>query len=387
MKIIRYNNPDPTTTTTTLSTAIEYNDTELVVADASSLSVDDFILLEDIGHEKCEIVQITVIDSNTLTTTAVTLPHDASITITKLNYDKATIEKSTNGTTYTDLVEQDLNYADVNNCIQYFDDDVDASDSLYYKIYYYNSSTTTEDLQATLHNEENYGYINVDKFRAETGFTTAEVSNAEVERAIYTSLEWIQDNAYVYHEFDGPQDSVYSILTNMEFADWNGDGVIDKNDIIIYEYDQENLMRRYLSNKIIKVNPDTKKIFFSEQVPISSSNNLVIKIPVTFKQYKDIRGTLQQISKLIATNYILMNVDTSKIKNGVTSWTAGGTSVNRDLSNLKDSIDKNVKNALRLLAQIEKMYTRSTKLRTTYSSLNTRGRYNIGYADVSRRFY
>lgn len=387
MKIIRYDNPEPANITTSLSVEVDYNSNTINVLNGSFFAEDDFLLIENVGHEKCEIVKILSINVNELTITPTTLPHSINTTITKLYYDKYKIKKSPTLTgLFVDVHVGDIDYSNPHNIIYYIDNDVNASSNLYYKIYYYNSETEVEVEQTVLNKERNYGYIDIATFRAETGFSENEVSDAEVERAILSGLEWIQDNAYVYHEFDGPRDSVYSINSNMEFADWNGDNVVDKYDILVYEFDSNTLMRRYIGNKIIKVLPNSKKLFFSEKVPITPTNQLVIKIPMTFKKLDDIKNTLANISKLIGTNTILKDIDTTKIKQGITSWTAGGTSVNRDLGNLKDSIEKNYEMAKRLLTQVCEIYVRNTKLRTSKSSLNNRLRYSNRYSNISWRF-
>lgn len=388
MKIIRVSNPDVTSVTTTLSSAVCSNNSEIEVTDASSLSANDIILIEDVGFEKCEIAIIDSIIDNTLTlTTELTMSHSNSTTITKINYNQYTIKKATVvSSTKTTVVTNTIDYANPINCIEYIDQDYEASDELFYFVYYYNSVTETEYLAETLHQDLNYGYMDVENFRAETAFTESEVSDAEVQKAIYNALEWIQDNAYVTHEFSCANEEYMIIDDALEFADYNGDNVIDYKDFIIYEYDS-NSFRRYLSSKIAKIIPESKKILFTESLPINSQNTLVIKVPLTFKKLGEILYSLKTVTKLIATNWILENVDTSKIKSGITSWTAGGTSVNRDLNNLRESIKQNLFNANRVLTQIAKIYIKPTKLRTRHSSLNYGVKNNAGLAyQFSSRF-
>lgn len=390
MKIIRYDNAPETNTFTNTTTLISHDSNTFDVLDVSGFAVNDFILVENVGHEKVEIVKILNISGNTFTTENFVLPHDLNVSVTKLNYDKFKItRKITPAGTETDVVEKKFDYANPFNIIEYFDNSLDASDSLYYSIYYVNSHTLDEDLQVVLNKEENYGYINVEHFRRETSFTEDEITTSEIERAVYQSFEWIRDNTYVRLDFDGDMDDVFNIVTDMELADWNGDRVIDKRDIILYEFDSTTMMRQYLSNKIIKVSADTKKIFLKERIPLIPQHGVVIKIPLTFNKMEYNYQALANVSKLIATNFILKDVDISKIKNGITSWTAGGTTVSRDVNNIKDSIDKNLAMANQLLSQLRKIYMVPTKMRTMASSLNIRGRnrgFATGYEGFSRRF-
>jgi hypothetical protein len=373
MKIIRYNLPEPTTTTTTTSAVLSVSDTSFAVADASSFSADDFILFDIRGSEFNEIRKIDGIVSNTITITeGVELPHDSGITITKLNYDKYKITKSSDNVTYTDVVTGDLDYYNQFGKIEYKDTSVGASDSLYYKIYYYNSESETESLQDTLVNENNYSYISIDEFKSETGFTSDDLSDDEISNALLYAVEWIQDNAYNKIRLTTTSaDTLFELdLNGMEFCDWYGEGSITTNDVEVYEYDAENYIRYNINYLIAKIFPDTKKLVFKESVP-RDGRELTIVAKVGFKTLDDSKQTLRNISKLMATNYILTNVDTSKIKNGITSWNAGGVNVNRDLNSVKDSVQKNYEQAKTVLNNILKIYMKITKLRTRYSSLNS----------------
>lgn len=381
MKIIRVDNPAVTTVTSSLLEDTEYNSTELSISNIEDFNENDILLLENIGYELCEIVYVTDI-TDKLIVTSTQYSHTASTLITKLNYDKYKIMRSDTEVTEKNLIKEgNLNYANMYNSIYYIDNTYDASDSLYYYVYYINSILETESLATTLHNEENYGYISVSNFRAETSFSETEISNAEIEKAIFNGVEYIRD-MYRNQEFTGNQDTIFEIDTKMEFADNTGDNIIDKYDMIIFEYNPNTSMRTYLSHKVLKIIPESKKIIFSQVVPMNPDNQLVFQIPLTFKTQQDIKQTLATVNKLVATNWILQNVDTSKIKSGITSWNAGGVSVNRDVNNIRESVDKNLKLSKYYLERINKTYIESTKLRSRYSDLNRR--YTSG---INSRFF
>ena len=373
MKIIRYDNPAVTDVSTSSTPSLSRNDTSIICNDASSFSAEDFVLFEEVGHELCEICQIDSIVGNTIELVkGLQYPHDASTTITKLNYDKCIIKYSSYETgTYTTLATLDLDYSNPHNSIEYVDSRKDASDLVYYKIYYYNSSTETETLATTLHNEDNFSYISIENFRQETGFTESELTDAEISVALFNALEWIKDNAYNVVTLQSyVQDNIFELdLDGMEFAHWTGNKILTKYDFEIYQYNTSTNYITYLTDKLIKINENSYKLIFSETIP-SDNEVLYIKVPVTFKRFSEIRNVLANISKLIAVNYILRNVNISKIRNGVTSWTAGGTSVNRDTSSVDAAIETNLKQAKKLLEQILKVYMKRTPLRTERSSLN-----------------
>ena len=369
MKIIFYPLPEPTQTLTHVADDVSYGDVIFDVLDASALSVNDFVLMQERGSEYNEIVKIAAIDNNELSIPqpGVTLNHSVNILVTKINYDKYRIYSSPDNDVYTLIKEDLLDYSNKYSSIHFIDDE--GNDNLFYKIYYYNSHTDTEDLQATI-NDNTISNISIDEFKRDSTFDSNTLNDAEISSALRAGLEWVQDNAYKTTIVETmQQDNVFTLdLSGMVFCDWNGDNSINANDMIVYEEDRQG-NRYYINYLINKVLPNSNRVLFKTLVP-RDDRLLVFNIKTTFKPLDEIKTTLKTIIKLIATNWILRNVDTSKIKGGITSWSAGGTNVNRDMNAVKDSVDKNYQEAQRLLHQLLKIYMQPTKLRSTYSHLN-----------------
>jgi len=375
MKIIYFDNPIPLDIGTRLLSKVEANSNTLNVENASIFSINDIILIEEVGCEIFEIKEIKAINENTITLNSpVAYDHNFLTKVTKLNYDKLKITRGASlNETFTDIYEDYINYADEHNRLVYYDRDLIANDEMYYKVYYLNSVTGAEVLGATLHKEDNFSYISVDKFRQQTGFTEDEASDGVIIDGLINALEWIRDNAYFVQTLKGAEpDTTFTLdLDGMEMADWNADRKIDKYDLVAYEHDNESEINTYITHKIVKVIPDGHKIFFLDKVP-TPGKTLFLTIPVTFKKYNEIQESLAEISKLLATNYILQNTSINKFRQGITSWNAGGTSVSRDPSALSQSIENNLNSAKQILDRIVKLYAKPSKLRTTYSSLDRR---------------
>ena len=387
MKIIRYELPEVTSVSSVTLAEIEHNEDVIIVEDSSGFSVDDFILIEERGSEYNEIVKITAINNNNISYTPNNkFPHSEGSIITKLNYDKFKIIRADkNGLYKKVIVEQELNYANSYGIINYIDDTENASDNMTYKIYYVNSETSTEDLQTTIL-EDTISNLSIDEFRRDSTFTTNQVLDSEISSALRAGLEWIQDNAYKTTIFETrQQNTTFTLnLNGMVLCDWNGDNEIDKNDMVVYEVETGTGKKYCLNHKIIKVFPLSNRILFKETVPTKHDRELVFLVKTTFRPLEEVRTTLKTIIKLVATNWIMRNVDTSRIKSGITSWSAGGTNVNRDVSAIKDSVDKNYQEAQRLLHQLLKIYMKPNKLRTTYSSLNWNMRNRGGFIGNKR---
>lgn len=375
MKIIYFDNPLPLDIGTRLLSKAEANSDTLSVEDSSVFSINDIILIEEVGCEIFEIKKIVAITDNTITLDSpINYTHNFLAKVTKLNYDKIKVERGASETdTFTEIYNDYIDYANEHNRLEFYDRSLIANDEMYYKIYYCNSVTGTEVLIDTLHEEDNFSYISVDKFRQETGFTDEEVSDGVIIDGLISALEWIRDNAYFVQTLKGAEPDTTFILDldGLEMADWNADRKIDKYDLVVYEHDNESEINTYITHKIVKVIPDGHKIFFLDKVP-SVGKTLFFQVPVTFKKFDEIHASLAEISKLLATNYILQNTSINKFRQGITSWTAGGTTISRDPSALSQSIENNLNTAKLILDRIVKLYARPSKLRTTYSSLDRR---------------
>lgn len=376
MKIVKYALPSVTSTNTTISNNIAVGTTILPVVSSTGLAANDFLLIEEQGAELNEIVKISSVDSATqiTLTSGVQIAHLSSTKITKILYNQYKITRSDAlAGTYTTLVTANLDYAESHGQIVYVDESVTGSDQMYYKVYYVNSHTPSEVLQATLNNQDNFSYITVSQFRNETGLSTSIIPDGDVYDALNSGVEFIRDEIIRTQTSYGTSspDSTYIIdLNNYYMADTNADRVLNKDDLVVFEYDTQKEMRIYVPHKITKIIPNPLTVFFDEEMP-RNSRQLVFMVPVTFKSNDNIRSTLKTVNKLLAVNYVLTNVAGDKVKSAVLSWTAGGTTVNKDPNIVAQIVENNTVKAKKLISEIlQGLYVSPTKLRTKISSLN-----------------
>lgn len=368
---IKYALPSPTSTTSTLAAAIAIGGTSVDFADASSFSANDFVLLEVQGHEYCEILKIDSKSGDTVTFTAgAVLPHSSGITVSKLSYDKYRIEESKNNSDWTTLVTGDLDYSHKHQQIVY--EYTSWSKDNYYRISYYNSETSTAAVQATQNNVDQFGWITLAELRSEPDIPT-HLEDSILINAILFGREYIRDKAFTYRIVrTSERDTDYELdLDMMEFADWNSTGNINVDDFIIYEEDN-NGIKTYLPHKVAKIWPDSHRILFSETVPTTNSA-LVFWAPATFRQYDRIKQSLRLVNKLKAVNYILSNVPISQLSTGGPSWTAGGTTVNKEPTTIQQTIKENEEIIKKEMTNLVKVYIRPSRLRDTGSQFRGRG--------------
>ena len=375
MKIIRYDLPAITTTTTNTTLQVDNGDTVISVSDSSSFSAGDIVLFELRGHEFGEVKYIDTVDSPTsiTLTTALEQTHITDCVITILNYDKFKVTRSdTVSGTYVTLTESELDYANQYGKIEYVDDSSGSADTKFYKVSYVNTILASDDLQATLNNQNDYGYVTLDEVRAAFNIDSTQLTDQMAFDSINSGVEFIKDKVYNVQTLSlSGDDTVFNLnLNHLFIADWQANRQVTKDDIVVYEVDSVTNSRIYVPHKVVKLLLNDPRIIFNERMP-RNGRQLVAEIPSTFKKFEDMRSSLKMVNKLLAANYLLANTTNENIVDGVTSWTAGGTSINSDLSTSENVIDNNEKRAKKIIDEIiSKVYVHRTKLRTTYSSLN-----------------
>lgn len=379
-KRILYDNPDVTQVTSVTTSSVSYGNTNLYF-NTTGFSTGDVILIEDVGNELNEIFVISsVVNSTTVViSSSVQYPHLSGVTITKLNYDQFRITRSLDNVTYTTIYTGNLNYADEHNQINYLDDSIGAGDNMYYKIYYYNSSTNTLTLKDTVYMQDNFSYIKSRDFKLETGIAGTD-NEQFITEALLSGVEFIKNNGFLIKELDtSAYDTIFTLnLEGMHMTDWNADRVVDKYDITAYEYDPNTQSKTFLGSQIVNIILDKPKVIFKRTVP-SSGKTLIIKVPTSNLKYTEMMFTLREINKLWAANYLLMNTKIDAVKDAILSWTAGGTTINKDPTGVKLAIETNQAKINMLMEKmVARTYLKPTKLRTRTSSLNAKSFSNYG---------
>lgn len=145
--IIRAFNPSTEALeSTTLSQYAAAAATTITVQGNQGFSNTDPILIGEMGTDNAEIraVNAAVTPGTSLTTTALTFPHNADEPVLKLRYNQIKFYRSTTGVsgTYNLLATVDMDVDNPELETRY--DDTTGSSSYYYKISFYNSVSTQE---------------------------------------------------------------------------------------------------------------------------------------------------------------------------------------------------------------------------------------------------
>jgi hypothetical protein len=142
---------------TTLLSDVSSGGTSLSVKNNDSFAANDYIIVGTPGQETTEVRKIQSVSGNeTIVVDALSFDHESSVTITKIDYNQVQIYRSATETgTYTLISTVDIQ-VDSPSGTSYDDETGDVS--MWYKIRFYNSTTTDTSYYSDLIEGSGYPY-------------------------------------------------------------------------------------------------------------------------------------------------------------------------------------------------------------------------------------
>jgi hypothetical protein len=359
----------------------------LHVDDTSLISPGDILLIEEFGNELNETVVVDSITGNTvILEEPIIIPHKKGTSLHIVEYNKYAIVRK--DSTDTTLVSDYIDYANQYSSIIFQDDSDGSSYKKQYKLVLTNTSTNTSS-EVILEPRE-VGYVSVSKLYRDFSISESTLPQSSLISAIHFGAEYIRDRAFRRFTAQATQkDTMFDIdFDTWTFADWNADGTIDADDFYVFEYNQQTNETVFVNHLISKVitRQGHEKIIFTKELPRQNfSLNFAIK--TAQQPFEELKSVLERVNQLLAANYILQNTNNKNVRDGVLSWSAGGTSVNRDSGSVERVVEKNEEHVRNLIQKLlTKIHVQRTKLRTERSQFFMRasGQYNRRYSSMMR---
>jgi len=368
-KIITYPNPDISKQEVTyLSQDEAAGVTTLNVENTADFASNDYIVVEQVGNELCEMKQIdTIVSATSMSTLSITaFPHGTGIEIRKTLFNQARLYRSADNVTYNMIQTQDIDWQDKYGLINFIDPT--GSDDYWYKVEYYNSTTTDSYMSSPIKTPTQFGYMTVEEFMNETGIkgdpnTIAHALNYGAEaiyRKLYTGRQY-EAAVTPGTEFSIPTDSTGEFGSGLEFADANLDGKIDKDDFLAYEEDTDGV-RTYVTSDIASVDVDRHLVTFNSPHP-AANKKLIFEYQLTYRKLTELSEALRRLNMLYAVNYIFRSIPFKRLQRGIGGWTINGVSVDFQMGMLMDVVKQNEKEILDIISMMGRIYTRKTQLR------------------------
>lgn len=364
MRKIIFKNPDLSKNETTeLTASITAGTTTLSVVNSFEFADNDFILIEKVGNEKAEIKQISsVTDETTIVLSSATdFDHDQDIQITKLDFNQMKLNKSTDGSSFSLIQTQDIDYQDENN-VTIFIDGV-GTNTDYYRVDYYNSHTTNEYQNDVIKPLTLLGYISYDDFLEETGLKS--LTRNIVEHAIRHGAQEIGRRLYAPRkqrsDVQDTEQQLPSEVGELQIADRFLDGAVTKDDITAYEEDTDGV-RTDISSDITTLDRDRFLITFGTARP-TNGKILYMEYAVAPRKLEDMDEALREINKLYAVNFLFTNIPFRKLQRGISSYVLNGVSISFDRDTMNQIIEQNQKRIRTTLDRLHRVYLKPLTLR------------------------
>lgn len=359
-KIINYENPDVSENEITyLAVNIISGSATITVENTADFEVDDYVIIESVGNEQAEMLQIqSITSSDTIVfTTNVIFNHSIQAPIRKTYFNQARLYRSTDNITYTLIETKEIDWQDKYNKTNFVDNS--GSDDYYYKVEYYNSTNLNSEISDPIKTITQAGFISINEFKQLTGI---KASNEILSIDIRYGAETIARKLYTprCYETGGTGTQFELPVGTLEFADTNYDLQITKDDFIAYEKDQDNV-RTYITSDISSIDINRHLVTFNSSYP-SANKSLVIEYLLTYRKLSEIEQSLKMLNALYAANNFFRNIPLRRMQRGIGGWNINGVSMDFQGGEIRQIIDDNNKEIIRLIMSIERLYTRKTRI-------------------------
>jgi len=357
MKVIKYPNPNlADLEVTQLASDHAALVTTLTVINTTEFAVNDYIIIESVGNERCEMRQVLTIPTiSTMTVAATSFAHGKLAPVRKSLFNKIRLYRSADNITYALIDTRDVDWQDMHNQAVFVDPT--GSDSYWYKVEYYNTTSTLSQFSSPIKVPTIYGYLTVEQFK---NLTKIEGEDEFIAQALDCGAKQIRIKLYAPGKFVTTARGLTQEINteNLEFADANLDGKINKEDFVVYEQAPDGT-RTYVSSDITGIDIDRRILTFGSEHP-TGSKSLAVEYFGTQRQLEDYAAIVERLNTLYAVNYIFQNIPFRRMQRGISNWSINSVTVTLDLTGLKGIVDANKKEINALIQNWQCVFTRGT---------------------------
>ena len=188
-------------------------------------------------------------------------------------------------------------------------------------------------------------WMNVTDFKAQTGIT---IDDAVVQQALMTAAYKMRRYISYPDQYQSTTQKNQHILSRstpsnpirIYIGDYNMDGVITKDDLMVYEIDQ-NFNEYDLSTQISTFNYKYGVVNFLVNVPTSSNRILFIDFTRAIGDIINLMPMMIELNKLEATNWLFTQIPFANLQSGISQWNLNGVNISFDLDAINKIIQAN----------------------------------------------
>lgn len=191
-----------------------------------------------------------------------------------------------------------------------------------------------------------------------------------LETALEQARNSLKNYVYQEEEFEAKQpDNVYKI--NNFVADSNFDGVIDKNDITMIEYQKEspyniNDLNANINNFISNHPNGYTIIEMDDSYPSDDSYTVRITYNKIMDDYNKIKNSLLKLEELYVIQYLFEILEPYKLQRGITDKTIGNQTISFNQQAISDYQDKLRRQILSEMINLKPLVNKSVNISKGY---------------------
>ncbi len=200
-------------------------------------------------------------------------------------------------------------------------------------------------------------YITISKFRQDSTFSTAEISDTIITDFINRGARTLRDECYILRrrEYIGKttvdgEDRYY--FSHQYLADDNLDGTVNKDDIKVEEINSDGTIENDITAQVASIDLIDGYFTLNSGYPTSGANIYVTyrwtRYPITDSQ---VTSELEELNYCYAMEYAIRYQMTRAFKRGVSSQSTSGFSINRDYNTFKDLMKDQIERKMELLGK------------------------------------
>jgi len=338
----------------------------LPVVDTSGFMVGQFIILGSQGAVTTEITRITGINPDvSLSVTPTENTHASGELIQMTEFNKIEIWRGNyEQDNYVIIATLNIDVRNPQNITQYYDTTGDQYK--WYQVSFYNDYTQnrvfSSVFQGGLHEWATISDVRMQSdFSNETGYPDEKIKYAlqqAYNSIVIDGFAWRRGD--IMNKQTACDNGETRYYFNQKFiADGNKDGVVDINDLTVWEFDCSTDYD--ITDQVLILNVLKGYIVLKDGYP---TNNRSIKADYYFakRPHAEIAGYLKEASVASAISRMMTQEQQLITKKGVTSYSTDGVSVSKSIGDYRQVIDDWSSRYKRYIWQIKPLYVRGVKV-------------------------
>ncbi len=209
-------------------------------------------------------------------------------------------------------------------------------------------------------------YCTLSRWRTLSGLSTTDVSDDDANEYITQAHYQLQREGFVriIEEQVSKDSNDYYFVDYKYFADYDLDGSVDTDDIIVYEFDSDNKLLLDISDQVSTIDGLNNYFTLNSGYPRSSRqvyiNYSIVNRPVT--ELIGTNGLFEEAVSEYTTYLALKKLKMLRMSRGIITWTSAGQTVTRGEKEFDEMVSERLKRYNAVINKIRPFFGKKTRV-------------------------